>query len=551
MRLASGWLILLTLLGFGITLVNFLLIALKMSILQGLLQSESRNAAYAFGTGWVSLCIGIAVVGLLQSVAAKHLARHVADRLAASALLAVAQHVERGHANLQAVVEDIELVRDMLAGFVGKALVSIVMTPLLIPVIFAVHWALSIVIAVKCLAMALISLGMLRALSKRQEMSAGDTGKTYSLTVDAMRSGEAVLAMGMLPRLCRHWIKVGSDRAREVWQADERIARLQFLSELMIGLFRGAVLFTVFGLVFAGITVHSAVAGASVLISQITSPFGMLGLSINRWTEASAAWRRLRRLADYTSQATVPGLAFPGPEGKLVAERLFFTFGANRPFLLRNVEFAVEPGQIIAILGGSGSGKSTLLRLLLGLHKPSMGGVYLDGHATSQWDRRVFARHVGYLPQQPLLARATVAEVIARLEQPDMDLVLDAARRAGAHEVIASLPLGYATPIAGNYQFSMGQRHRVAIARALYGRPRLLLLDELAGSLDADGEADVVTLLAQLRQEGTSVVFTTHRPALLRCADQVLALRNGTLVPAGAEFQRRSTTAAAERRRLA
>ena len=92
----------------------------------------------------------------------------------------------------------------------------------------------------------------------------------------------------------------------------------------------------------------------------------------------------------------------------------------------------------------------------------------------------------------------------------------------------------------------MGQRHRIALARALYGRPKLLLLDELAGSMDAEGEAQVVELLGLLRREGTSVIFTSHRPALVAAADRVLALRNGTLVPAGEELPR---LLGAERRR--
>ncbi|MBL6082612.1 ATP-binding cassette domain-containing protein [Belnapia sp. T18] len=497
------------------------------------------------------LCIAIAILGLLQSMAARYLARHLADQLAIPALLAVMQHAERGHASLQAVLADIETVRDTLSGFVGRALVSIVMTPFLIPLTFAIHWAFGFVIALFCLAMALISLGLVCALNQRQEVAAASTSRIYNLTLDAMRSGEAVLAMGMLPRLGRLWVKQGSKSAREIWHADEKAARLRFLSDLTVGFFRGALLFTMFGLPFFGATLHGAFAGAAILVGQVASPFGALGQTIDRWTEATAAWHRLRRLADNTAQASAPGLAFPCPESRLVAEHLSFTFGGNQPFLFRNVDLAVEPGQTIAILGGSGSGKSTLLRLLLGLHRPSAGGIYLDGHATSQWDRRDLARHVGYLPQQPLLARGTLAEVIARLEQPDMDLVLDAARRAGAHEIIAGLPLGYATPVAGNYQFSMGQRHRIAIARALYGRPRLLLLDELAGSLDAEGETEIVALLARLQQEGSSVVFTTHRPALLRMANRVLTLRNGTLVPAGGELHRLPAAADAAGRRLA
>ncbi|MBX6741864.1 MAG: ATP-binding cassette domain-containing protein [Acetobacteraceae bacterium] len=222
----------------------------------------------------------------------------------------------------------------------------------------------------------------------------------------------------------------------------------------------------------------------------------------------------------------------------MLIEQMSFAFRGSQRALLRNIQLQVRRGEILAIVGPSGSGKSTLLRLIIGMYPPSSGGIYLDGHATHQWNRHDLARHVGFLPQEPLLSRGTVAEIIARLETPNMGLVLDAAKRAGAHETIVGLPLGYATPITGGPQLSMGQRQRIALARALYGRPKLLVLDELAGSMDAEGEAQVARLLAALREEGTSVIFTTHRPGLLMVADRIMALRDGSLVPTGKETSR-------------
>jgi ABC-type protease/lipase transport system fused ATPase/permease subunit len=316
--------------------------------------------------------------------------------------------------------------------------------------------------------------------------------------------------------------------------AERQAQRLRTMLEIAMGYFRGSILMMGALLMLTGQNVTTVLAGALFILGRLTDPFLQLGSNSEEVAQGLAAWRRLRGLVD-GSGLPPDGLCFPCPEGRLVVERLSFTYKGPAPTLLRNIDLVVEPGEVVAIVGPSGSGKSTLLRLLIGMYKSGSGGVYLDGHSTGQWDRRDLARHLGFLPQEPTLSRGTAAEVISRLETPDMSLVLEASRRAGAHEAIIALPNGYATQISGNYQFSMGQRHRVALARAIYGRPRVLVLDELAGSLDAEGEAHVARLLGTLREEGTSVIFTTHRPGLLAVADRVLALRGGSLVPAQEE----------------
>jgi ABC-type protease/lipase transport system fused ATPase/permease subunit len=356
--------------------------------------------------------------------------------------------------------------------------------------------------------------------------------RATGLAADALRSGEAVLAMGMLPRLAGQWIEVTTANAGEAYLAERRATRLRTTLEMMFGSYRGVFLILSGYLTLAGeITTPLAISTMFVML-RIPEPFISLGDNGQEIAEGLSAWGRLKALVS-GSPMPPDGLAFPCNEGRLVAERVSFAYRGPTPPLFRGLDLRVEPGEIVAIIGPSGSGKSTLLRLLIGMIRPNTGGVYLDGCSVAQWDRRDLARHVGFLPQDALLSRGTAAEVISRLEIPDMTLVLDAARRAGAHETIVGLELGYATLITGQHQLSMGQRHRIAIARALYGRPKLLVMDELAASLDAEGEAEMARLLAVLREEGTAVVFTTHRPGLLAMADRVMAIRNGTLVAAG------------------
>jgi ABC-type protease/lipase transport system fused ATPase/permease subunit len=158
----------------------------------------------------------------------------------------------------------------------------------------------------------------------------------------------------------------------------------------------------------------------------------------------------------------------------------------------------------------------------------------LDGAEIAFWDRADIGRHIGYMPQDVQLLAGTVAENIARMAEPDPLLVVEAAKKAGVHELILQLATGYETPIGeGGVQLSGGQRQRIALARALYGCPRLLLLDEPNSSLDAAGEEALMRVLAIAKQEGITVVLVSHRPNILQQVDRLAALRDGILETLG------------------
>jgi ABC-type protease/lipase transport system fused ATPase/permease subunit len=532
LRAASRWLWLVLAMGVvGLALVYGLMQA-KMYIIGDVTATHSGDSLRSVAAFWMIVAAMSVALKCFQEASVSAMSGYAARRLAVPAVLSTAQRPGRPETLASGAIGDIETLRTSLAGPVSTAVVDLLTTPLLVALAFTLHWVYGAVAVFFCVVAGVLSLLVTRAAGRAARLGGDARMRAFGLAADAMRSGEAVLAMGMLPRLSRQWTAVGTEAAGEAWLAERLAARLRSLLELSLSLFRGAVLFAGAALTLTGESVPAVLAGAVFLVYRVTSPFVGIGANARDFAEGMAAWRRLRALAE-SSALPASGIAFPCLTGSLVAERLVFGFGGPQP-LLRGVDLAVRPGEVVALVGASGSGKSTLLRLLLGTARPVAGGAYLDGHATHQWDRRALARHIGFLPQDHLLSRGTAAEVIARLEEPDMALVLDAARRAGAHETIVALPQGYATPICGaTWQLSMGQRQRIALARALYGRPPVLLLDELAGSVDAEGEAEIASLLAALREEGCAVVFTTHRPGLLAAADRVLALRNGVLAPAG------------------
>jgi len=218
---------------------------------------------------------------------------------------------------------------------------------------------------------------------------------------------------------------------------------------------------------------------------------------------------------------------------------------SERPPILQQITFALEPGDALGVIGSSASGKSTLARILVGGWKADRGEVRLDGATYDQWDPNVLGRFIGYLPQSLELLSGTIKDNIARFDPEASDeAVVEAATIAGVHEMILQLPDGYATQIGyGTPPLSGGQVQRVGLARAIYGMPKLLVLDEPNSNLDATGDEALAKAIKHLREAGSTVIVMAHRPSAIEAVNKVMVLREGAIVEFGdkAEVLRKAT----------
>jgi ATP-binding cassette subfamily C protein len=516
-------------LGLALVIGSFGLLTAKLSIWQMVVPTGDpwtlAGLSVAFGMA-VALVIAI---DQLRDLGLLAISRRLANRLAAPMVLAVAQQPGRSDIAAGQALRDVEELRRNVAGPVLTGLADAVLVPTMIVILLAFHWAFALwALSFAALAAVLSLVG--DRLTRRTLVTSNDAhARTSALVADAMRCAEAVEAMGMRAALAARWEeRLGeSSAALRSAQAGARWIGAGLAAIYGIGSGGAIVVGTLISV--SGVNLGFGSILAMMLTGQIIGPFARLGASMHEWGAALAAWRRLQALVGPEAPET-PGTAFPVRDARLVMERVTWApRGASRP-LLRDITLAVPPGQIVALAGPAGAGKTTLLRIAVGMVPPTAGGCFLDGHATAHWDREDFARHVGYLPQDPLLTDGTVAEAIARLGVPDMEQVMRAARLADAHAMITALPHGYATPIRAEGPLSAGLRQRVALARALYGEPRLLVLDEPAAFLDAEAEVRLVRMLRGLAGRGVGVLLTSHRAALMGAADRVLVLQNGTLV---------------------
>ncbi len=221
-------------------------------------------------------------------------------------------------------------------------------------------------------------------------------------------------------------------------------------------------------------------------------------------------------------------MSLPAPRGALQVESLVAGAPGSTTQILRGVQFALNPGEALAVVGPSAAGKTTLARLLVGLWPAAAGKVRLDGADVHTWDKSELGPHMGYLPQGVELFEGSLAENIARFGEVVPERVEAAARAVGLHEFIIALPDGYAQLVGPDgARLSGGQRQRVGLARALYGDPVFVVLDEPNSSLDEEGDAALARAIAGAKQRGTTFVIMTHRTSVLAVADKMLVLRDG------------------------
>ena len=427
------------------------------------------------------------------------------------------------------VLNDLKLVREFLA---NPALMAIFEAPVAL-VALALIFAISPVLGWASVLGAIAQIGVAfmneRATRKPLNEANRSAVGAQQFAEASLRNAHVMESMGMLDAVHGRWQKrqqefvayqATASEGAGLWTAMSKAVQ-QVMSSLLLGL-------------GAWLMLHNMLNGGasmmiigSVLGGRVLAPLSQLVAQWNSVVTVRAAWSRLENLL-----ANVPvkpeSMPLPAPKGMLTVEGLMAGAPGQQVPIVRGVQFALSPGEVLAVVGPSASGKTTLARLLVGLWPAMSGKVRLDGADVYTWDKTELGPYFGYLPQGVELLDGTLAENIARFGEVDMAQVEAAARLVGVHELIMSLPEGYNSPVGRDgAMLSGGQRQRVGLARALYGKPVFVVLDEPNSSLDEAGDAALANAIATLKQLGTTFVVMTHRTSVLGVADKMLIMREG------------------------
>ncbi len=261
-------------------------------------------------------------------------------------------------------------------------------------------------------------------------------------------------------------------------------------------------------------------------------PLQDLSEKFNLLQSAMASSERVFALLDEPVTVREPGQPVPLPRpvrGEVRFEHVWFRYGSDRPWVLRDVSFSASPGQTIALVGHTGAGKTTIVNLLLRFYDPDRGRITVDGVDLRELATADLRSIIGFVQQDLFLFTGDIQHNLMLDAPITLEAAREAARRVGADRFIERLPSGYRHELGERGRsLSVGERQLLSFARALALDPRILVLDEATSSVDAEAEAQIQRAIAELMAGRTSLVVA-HRLSTILHADEILVLRHGEI----------------------
>jgi PrtD family type I secretion system ABC transporter len=445
-----------------------------------------------------------------------------------SACLEYAYQADRTRAS--EAYRDLATLRQFAESGACSMLFDVIWAPLFLGVLFLVHPLLGMIGTVS--ALLLLGLGFASDFLTEGPLARSVAALTRSHGWFGMAVGNVhvIRSMGMLDGAARlvHQAAQNARGEHEVVQRRNEIVML--ISKPARALAQVLMMGSAAWLVLEQSRSPAIIFATTLLFGRALAPIEGAIAGWKAFAMASAAYRRLNGImAAVTPAANIKTLS-DSPKGSLIVDNVGAALPGAGHLMLKGVSFCLAPGECLGIIGPSGSGKSTLGKIIAGICAPTVGSVLLDSIDVLAVRDSGGGCRLGYLPQDIDLFGETVKDIIARLDDADLQKVIEAAKLAGLHETIIRLPQSYDTVVVGGgANLSRGFRQRLGLARALFGDPHLVVLDEPNASLDYLGERVLFEAIERMKAANTTVVIITHRIGILAVTDKIAIMQGGAV----------------------
>ena len=487
--------------------------------------------------------MAILLFDTIMNLMRNYLLYHTANKVDASLGAKVYRHLLslpfryfeiRKVGNIIARVRELENLRSFMTNISLTVLLDTVFSVIFVVIMALYSVYLTLIVLAFVLAIAIISFVATPMIKQRLDEKFQKGAANQSFLVESITGIQTVKSLAIEGKMIKDWEKSLGEYILSAFKLSNlgnvAVTSSQALQKIMTL----AVIYFGVSLVFNKSMSVGQLIAFQMFASQLSGPILRL---VHMWQDFQQAKLSLERIGDIinTPPEVVGGaITVSQLKGEIIAKEVSFRYAPDSPLVLDNINFKIDAGMMVGIVGRSGSGKSTIAKLMQRLYLPVEGTMMIDGVDIRHMDPLFLRYRTGIVLQECFLFSGTIKENIA-MAAPDanMERIIQVARIAGAHEFISEMPLGYDTYVEERgSSLSGGQKQRIAIARALIMNPSILIFDEATSSLDYESEK-VIQQNLNLIRKGRTVIFIAHRLSVMRDCDMVIVIDRGKIIETG------------------
>jgi len=505
---------------------------------------EHSSKLYFAGAAAVVFVV-IAILGAVASYIDNYYTESVGQYVAHDLRMKMYHHLQRlslgyytSHQTgtiLSTLTSDIQTIQGFASSSTLSILVDMLTIVCMLGIMFWLNWDFTL-IAVAVTPFLLLFVGRFKkAVKKATHEVRKEQSEIVAVVQQGLESMQVVKAFGQekteedMLQAVSHATVDAALKARSVKALLSPVVTITVAACTAVVLWRGAALILAGSMTIGELTVYLA------YLNKFFKPVKDLATATNAIAQAAVGAERVRAILD--TDTVIPekedGLEPETLTGEIEFEHAAFGYDPAVP-ILTDVNFKIKPGQFVGIVGPTGSGKSTVVSLIPRFYDLQAGSIKIDGQNIGDYKLKPLRDQIGYVLQETVLFRGTIAENIA-FGRPNAtrEEIIEAAKLANAHDFIAAMPKGYDTMVGERGStLSGGQRQRIGIARVMVRNSPILILDEPTAALDSESERLVIDALERL-MKGRTVITIAHRLSTIRDADQIIVVKEGIVAENG------------------
>ena len=438
---------------------------------------------------------------------------------------------------LSTKISELEKIRDFFTGQTLTTIVDALFSIIYIFIMIVYSWLLTLIALSVLPIQILITLLGVPLFKNQYRKVAESNANTQNHLIESMNVIQTIKTQNIENNTFKKWFENYSNFIQKIFNKTITGTILTESSSLLQKISQIVVLWVGASLVLKGQLTLGQLIAFRIISGYVTQPILRLSSLSQRFEELKVSFERLGDVINQETESNFSdknNISMPEIKGQIKYHNVDYKYQENGNKILDNINIEFKNKSLIGIVGRSGSGKSTFVKLLARLYKPNNGKIYIDDIDIQKVALNSLRKQIGFVSQEPNLVTGTVLENIG-ISDPEINKseIIDAAKKACAHDFIMNLENGYSTQIEEKGgSLSGGQKQRIAIARALVTKPRILILDEATSALDFITEKDVLRNIYE-NKENCTVIFVTHRITNLLNVDKILLMSNGQIAEEG------------------